>query len=82
MHVHAVMFGGSRVTAAKVVMAFNDFMVVLIMVVMIVMIVVMAHIHGDGVDGITSIAVMLMGMGRRGRNEAVACESKRQAEAK
>ncbi len=69
---NAVMLGGSSVVAGKVFMMTSGFVVILI-----VMVIMMVRIHSDCMDGITRGVVMLMGMRRRGRNEAVACECKR-----
>lgn len=76
MHVHAVMFGRRSVIAGKVFVVINDFMMALI-----VMIIMKVHIRSDSMDGKTSLAVMTVGMGRRSRNEAIACKSKRKAKA-
>lgn len=76
MHVHAVMLGRSSVIAEHVFMRINGFVVVVI-----VMSIMMVRIQSNSVDGIARIVAMLMGMSRRGRNEAIACKGKRQTEA-
>ena len=76
MHVHIVVFDWSSAVAGQALIIIKCFVVVLIM-----MIIMMVDIQGDSMDGVTGLVVMVMGMGRRGRNEAIACEGKRQAEA-
>lgn len=75
MHVHAVRFGRRGVITGHIFMMITGFVVVVVMMIM------MVRIQSNSVDGIARIVVMLMGMSRRGRNEAIACKGKRQAEA-
>lgn len=75
MHMNAVMLCGNMVLAGRVLMMIEDVVVVLIM-----MIIMTVCIQGDSMDGVTGLVTMVVGMGRRGRNEAIACKSKRQAE--
>ena len=66
------------VIALIIVMMIESFVVVLI--VMIIMIII-DRVQCDGMDRVTGIIVLLMGVRRGGRDEAVACKSKRQAKA-
>lgn len=78
MHMHAIMFGGNSVIVRTIVMMIEGFGVVLIVMIVVI---IMAHIQSDSMDSVTRIVVVLMSMGRSGRNETIACKGKRQAKA-
>ena len=62
-------------------MVIKNFMVILIVMILIAVLIITVRIHSDGVDGVNRAVVMVMSVGWRGRDEAIACKGKRQAKA-
>ena len=60
-------------------MVIKNFMVILIVMILIAVLIITVRIHSDGVDGVNRAVVMVMSVGWRGRDEAIACKGKRQA---
>ena len=78
MNMQVAMFGWRGVVAEIVVVLIEGFVVVL--AVGFIML-IMACIQSDGMDGVPSSGVMIVGMSRSRGDEAIACKGKRQAKA-
>lgn len=78
MNMQVAVLGGRGVVAEIVVVMIEGFVVVLALGFIMI---IMACVQSDGMDGVTSVVVMIVRMRRGSRNEAIACKGKRQAKA-